>query len=61
MKPELYSVYESDDGLWVITNNDDIHNIELSPVGSDGSWIACFDYTCNKYDGDNLKLKYDPT
>lgn len=56
-KPKMYSVYESDNDLYVVVNNDDIHNIELLPVDSEGCWIACFDPECASYCGNDLTLK----
>ena len=54
-KPQLYSVYKHDNCLWLVTDNKDIHNIKLELVNEWGTWIACFDEKCNKFDGKDLE------
>ena len=59
MKPLLYSIYQdfTNGELWVVTNNVDIHNIQLNLIDCEGTWIRCFHENCRKHDDINLILK----
>lgn len=39
-------IKDEEDVIWIVTNADDIHNIELKSKDGDGTWIDCFDPEC---------------